>query len=668
MDAEEVLGALKTNLSGLDNEEAAARLKIFGPNVIKEYSRSSKIKIALRQFQSLLIIILVIAGIITIFLGEWIETGVIFAAVIVNAIFGFWQENKAESVIELLKTYVRVRARVRRNNQEHGIDASELVPGDIIRVTQGDRVPADARVVFANDLHVDEAILTGESLPVEKTPVSVRKEAVLADQECIVFAGTLVTQGVGTMIVCRTGGVTEFGQIASLVAKAEHEATPLQVAIQKFSIRASVILSAFTAMVFFIGIGAGHSYLDMFLTSIAIAVAAIPEGLPVALTVILAVGVERMAKRNGVVRKLVAAEALGDVTVILTDKTGTLTMAKMELADVLPLRGMDENTLISRALLNTSALIENKADLPSAWRMSGPIMEVALVRSAALRGIDVDTVKKNAVVDQSLPFNAVNKFSVSLMRDKDRPTLIFFGAPDILVERSTLGGAERERILATIDSLARAGKRVLGVATKETRRGKDHPLTPDLDATSLQLEGLITFHDPVRPSALGAIRRVERAGIRTIIVTGDHLGTAESVARDVGLLFKDSATIEATDLAKLSDKELAQRLASLRVIARVTPLDKVRIVRALQRMGEIVAMTGDGVNDAPSIKQADIGITMGSGTEVARSVADLVLLDDNFETIAAAVDEGRQIMSNIRKVIVYLLSTVIDYKSEKHTS
>jgi len=661
MPPEEVADALETDIDrGIDEAESLRRYALFGGNTIERPHRTSGFVIFLRQFNSPLILILLGATLLTLAISHYRDALFIFIAVLANVTLGFYQEHKAERVLSELKSYLKQRARVVRGDVEHEIDAERIVPGDIIRLSQGDRVPADARVVFANDLRVDEAILTGESLPVEKTVVAVREEDVLADQGCVVFAGTLVTQGVGTMIVCRTGGTTEFGKIASLVAKAEHEATPLQVAIQKFSIRASIVLSAFTAMIFFIGIGAGHSYLDMFLTSVAIAVAAIPEGLPVALTVILAVGVERMAKRNGVVRKLVAAEALGDVTVILTDKTGTLTMAKMELADVLPLRSMDEHTLISRALLNTSVLVENKADLPSAWRMSGPIMEVALVRSAALRGIDVETVKKNAAIDQSLPFNAVNKFSVSLMRDKDRPTLIFFGAPDILVERSTLGGAERERILATIDSLARAGKRVLGVATKETRRGKDHPLTPDLDATSLQLEGLITFHDPVRPSALGAIRRVERAGIRTIIVTGDHLGTAESVARDVGLLFKDSATIEATDLAKLSDKELAQRLASLRVIARVTPLDKVRIVRALQRMGEIVAMTGDGVNDAPSIKQADIGITMGSGTEVARSVADLVLLDDNFETIAAAVDEGRQIMSNIRKVIVYLLSTVMD--------
>ncbi|OGG79537.1 hypothetical protein A3A39_00820, partial [Candidatus Kaiserbacteria bacterium RIFCSPLOWO2_01_FULL_54_13] len=415
-----------------------------------------------------------------------------------------------------------------------------------------------------------------------------------------------------------------------------------------------------TALVFFVGIVSGHSYLAMFLTSVAIAVSAIPEGLPVALTVILAVGVERMAKRGGVVRKLIAAEALGDVTVILTDKTGTLTKAAMELSDVLPMGGTDENELIKRALINASVLIENKEDAPTTWRMSGPLMEVALVRSAALRGIYADHVKKGTHVDQTLPFSSVTKFSVSLIRERDAQKLVFFGAPDILVRHSKLDADERRGILAQIDSLARSGKRVLGVAVKDIGNARHFSLTRDLDLKDLAFEGLITFRDPVRPEARDVVRRVERAGIRTIIVTGDHIGTAQTVAREVGLPVGPDSAVEASELAGLSDERFAERLSSLSVIARVSPLDKVRILKALQKSGEIVAMTGDGVNDAPSIKEADVGIAMGSGTEVARDVADLVLLDDNFETIAAAVDEGREIMGNIRKVIVYLFSTVMD--------
>ena len=659
--AEEVAAALQTDIHrGISDGEVQVRRELFGTNSIEHTHRASGFGIFFTQFQSPLILILLAAAATTLTIGHLRDTLFILIAVIANVILGFYQEHKAERALAELKSYLRERARVIRDGVEREMDAEHLVPGDLIRLSQGDRVPADARILFSNDLQVDEAILTGESLPVEKTVEAVPPETDLADQRCMAFAGTLVTQGVGTALIARTGGSTEFGKIAALVARAEHEATPLQIAIQKFSLRASILLGVLTVVVFFVGVAVGHSYLDMFLTSVAIAVAAIPEGLPVALTVILTVGVERMAKRNGVVRKLVAAEALGDVSVILTDKTGTLTMAKMELSDVIPLRDMSENALLERALLNANVLIENPNDPPGEWRVSGPIMEVALVRAAALAGIHVERVKKSAIIDQALPFNAVNKFSVSLLRKADTHILVFFGAPDILVERSTLDEPTRRQMHATINALARAGKRVLGVAVKETHRRHDLSLSHDLDATKLEFEGFIAFSDPVRPSVVEAIRRVERGGIRTVIVTGDHLGTAETIAKEVGLPISEYSSIEASELARLSDEEFARRLPHLRVIARVSPLDKVRIVRTLRSMGEIVAMTGDGVNDAPSIKEADVGIAMGSGTEVARSVADLVLLDDNFETIAAAVDEGRQIMSNIRKVIVYLLSTVMD--------
>ncbi|MBI4079608.1 HAD-IC family P-type ATPase [Candidatus Kaiserbacteria bacterium] len=657
---EQVAESLETDLHrGISNEEAARRRKMFGANSIEHIHRSSAFEIFFRQFESPLILILLAAAATTLAISHFRDTFFILIAVLANVALGFYQEHKAERALSELKSYLRQRARVVREVGEREIDAEHLVPGDLIRLSQGDRVPADTRIVFGNDLQIDESILTGESLPVEKAVESSAEGAELADQSAMAFAGTLVTQGIGTAIVCRTGSSTEFGKIATLVAKAEREETPLQQAIRRFSLRASLFLGALTIIVFFAGIALGHSYIDMFLTSVAIAVAAIPEGLPVALTVILAVGVERMAKRKGVVRKLVAAESLGDVSVILTDKTGTLTMAKMELSDVLPIRG-DERTLITRALLNTGVLIENPQDPPNEWRMSGPIMEVALVRAAASRGIDIARVKAVEQIEQTLPFNAVNKFSISLVREGDHHRLIFFGAADVLVSRSTLTPLERTRLTASIDGLARSGKRVLGVATKVTRRERGVSLSRHPDAEHLEFEGFIAFSDPVRPSVVEAIRRVERAGIKTVIVTGDHLGTAETIARLAGLPLSEGSAIEATELQRLGEEEFAERLGRLRVIARVSPLDKVRIVRTLQKSGEIVAMTGDGVNDAPSIKQADVGVAMGSGTEVARSVADLVLLDDNFETIASAVDEGRQIMGNIRKVLVYLLSTVMD--------
>ncbi|MBI4093905.1 HAD-IC family P-type ATPase [Candidatus Kaiserbacteria bacterium] len=646
---------------GLSEEEAGRRLNMFGENSIERVHRSTALGIFLKQFESPLILILVGAALVTLSISHYRDTLFILVAVLANVALGFYQEHKAERALSELKSYLRERARIVRAGSEREIDAAHLVPGDLIRLSQGDRVPADARIVSANDLQLDEAILTGESLPVEKSAESVTSEAELADQLSLVFAGTLVTEGVGTAVVCRTGSATEFGKIATLVARAEHEATPLQAAIQTFSLRASFFLALLTVVVFIAGVAAGHSYIDMFLTSVAIAVAAIPEGLPVALTVILAVGVERMAKRNGVVRKLVAAEALGDVSVILTDKTGTLTVAKMELTHVVPLRGEDEQRVLECALLNANVLIENKDDPPSEWRVSGPIMEVALVRAAADRGIDVARVQASAKIEQWLPFNPVNKFSASLLSEGERHRIVLLGAPDVLIARSTLSMEERREMLSKIDALAREGKRVLGLASKESHRHRDFSLARMAGAADhLVLEGLIAFSDPVRATVPEAIRRVEAAGIRVVIVTGDHLGTAETIARAAGIPLSAGSAIEAAALMRLDDATFAKRLASLRVIARVSPLEKVRIVRALKKSGEVVAMTGDGVNDAPSIKEADVGVAMGSGTEVARSVADLVLLDDNFETIAAAVDEGRQIMANIQKVIVYLLSTVMD--------
>jgi P-type Ca2+ transporter type 2C len=644
---------------GITDDEARQRLSVFGKNILEQPKTSPALRILINQFRSPLILVLIFAAIVTIVIGHYRDAFFILTAIVINAILGFYQEHKAEQALAELTTYLRLRARVIRGGAERDIDADLLVPGDILRLSQGDRVPADGRFVFVNDLQVDEAILTGESLPVTKDTEPSDAGASLGDQRSSAFAGTLITQGVATVIVCRTGEDTEIGKIALLVGASERETTPLQKAIQRFSIQSSIVLAVLTVIVFFIGIAAGHSTLDMFLISIAIAVSAIPEGLPVAMTVILAVGVERMARRNGVVRKLVAAEALGSTTLILTDKTGTLTMAKMALARVVPAGDLDEQTLISRALLNINVLIENPNEAPDTWRMSGRPLETALAHAAAMRGILFTKLADLGEVLQTLPFNAVNKFSATLLREPDKThRLLFFGAPDILVGHSALSGKAKEEMLAQIHSLASAGERVLGVASKLIQPTGDFSFEHPASSAHLSFDGLLTFRDPVRPSIKDTIRRLEYAGITTAIVTGDHRGTAEAVAKEAGIEVPVGGVIEAQELSEMSDAELAERLPSLRVFARVTPTDKVRIAKAFQKAGEIVAMTGDGVNDAPSIKQADVGIAMGSGTEVSRSVADLVLLDDNFETIAAAVDEGRQIVNNIRKVLVYLLSSI----------
>ena len=657
----DVAGALQTDVErGLSEAEAQERLQTFGPNVIERPRQLSWPAVLLGQFKSPLILVLLIAGGVTLVIGHYRDASFILAAVLVNTLLGFYQEFKAEKALAELTTYLKQRSRVIRDGTERELDAASIVPGDCLRLMQGDRVPADGRLSFVNDLQVDESILTGESLPVSKSVAPSALSATLGDQRSMVFAGTLVTQGIGTAVVCRTDFSTELGKIAALVADQRREETPLQKKIRVFSLQLGGFLGILTLLVFGTGIAFGYSYLDMFLTSVAIAVAAVPEGLPVAMTVILAIGVQRMARRKGVVRKLVAAEALGSTTVILTDKTGTLTQANMALSKLLPSAGEDEERLLEFALLNANILIENPHEPPTAWRMSGRVLEMALVRSAALRGVTIERAKDAFSVLNFLPFNAVNKFSASLIRDGGKHLLVFFGAPDILVTHSALSPVGQEELLGQIDALARAGELVMGIATKEVETKEDFSFSKDLKLSQLSFRGLLTLHDPVRPGARDAIRRVAEAGIRTMIVTGDHRGTAEAIAREVGMRLGEGDALDARELRLLSDEDLKKRLPTLRVISRVSPLDKMRVVQVLQSMGEVVAMTGDGVNDAPSIKQADVGIAMGSGTEVARDVADLVLLDDNFETIVAAVEEGRQIMHNIRKVLVYLLSSVAD--------
>lgn len=658
---DETTSILDTDVSvGLSREEAEHRLKVYGRNSIKSSKESSQTEIFLRQFTSPLIMILIVAMAVTVAISHYKDAIFIGIAVVVNSLLGFYQENKAERALASLKGYLKQKSRVIRNGTEQEIDTEEIVIGDLIRLSQGDRVPADARLIFVNDFQVNESVLTGESLPTIKSIGANKTDSGLGDQTSMVFAGTLATQGVASALVCRTDNHTEFGKIATLIASTEHEKTPLQKAISKFSARSSIVLTGFTFFVFALGISAGYSGLDMFLTSVAIAVSAIPEGLPVALTVILSVGVQRMARRKGVVRKLIAAETLGSTTIILTDKTGTLTVANMELTEVISLNSTPEQRLIERALTNTDVLIENPDDKVESWRMNGRIMEVALVRGASMRGITLKQALNIDKIIQTSPFNAVRKFSATLINEEGRHMLVLFGAPDILLKHATITDDQRKHLHSQIDSLASKGSRVLGVAHKEIQVIDDFSISNDLDLSGISMDGLFVFHDPVRKEIKDAIHKVSQAGIKTVIMTGDHRGTAEAVAREVGMELVSGSVLDASEIGNMLEEDLKERLRSVKVISRVTPLDKLRIAKLYQESGEIVAMTGDGVNDAPSIKQANVGIAMGSGTEVARSVADLVLLDDNFETIVAAVEEGRQIMGNVRKVLVYLLSNVAD--------
>lgn len=658
---EETLKILQTSNEGLANEEAINRLKSFGLNAIETKDSFLGLKLLLNQFRSPLIFILILAGIVTFFLKDRIDTFVIFGAVIVNVLLGFYQENKAENVLELLKSYVKTRSRVRRSGSEEIIDASNLVPGDIIRITQGDKIPADGRIIFANNFAVDESVLTGESLPVEKKIDTLEPNVPVSDRTSMIFGSTLAVGGFADIVITATGINMEFGRIASLISEKRKTQTPLQAAISRFSFLSGVILLVLTVMLFGLGVYLKYDAFEMFLIAVAVAVSAVPEGLPIALTVILAVGVEQLARRNGVVRKLLAAETLGSTNLILTDKTGTLTEAKMELTAIIPSKGSSPERvadLLKEAITTVDVVIENPDESFEKWRMFGNIMEVALVEGAAKRGIFINQVFKESPIFDRLAFNSNSKYAASVHAHNGGRRMMLLGAPEILLNFTNLSEEEKNEVVKEIDERAFSGERVLGVISKEPC--PDYRNLDGHNFSDFNFDGLITFQDPLRKGVFESMNRIHDAGVRTIIVTGDHKGTAEAVARELGLIDGKGAVLTGDDLNYLTKEELSSRADEVSVYARVTPEQKVTIAKLYQEKGYIVAMTGDGVNDAPALEAADIGVALGSGTDVTKSAADLVILDNNYETIVIAIEQGRKIFDNIKKVVVYLLSNSLD--------
>lgn len=662
MQKDEALSVFETSARGLSDGEIKKRLALFGYNTISEHLRLSHLELFLRQFKNPLVLILLGAGAVTVFLGEWINAAVIGAAVLANTILGFWQENKAEHVVRLLRTYIRARVKVRRGDLEQEIDASELVPGDIALLSPGDRVAADMRLIHANHLEADEAVITGESMPVEKEDVILSPATLLPERRSMVFCGTLVTQGIGEALVVATGNNTEFGKIANMVGKNKTEQTPLERAVNAFAKMASLIVFCVIVALFLLGIWYGRAPYDMFLIAVAVAVSAVPEGLPVALTVVLAVGVERLARRQGVVRKMLAAETLGSASMILADKTGTLTQAKMEVTDIVPYHALhDERTkheIIKKALYNANVIVEETNDKVAAWRFVGSPLESALVRFAFEKDIiSFAEFRKDETIDR-IPFSSVYKFSAARVEEKGKHTMLLFGAPEILLSFTDLDQEEKKKIEADINCRAKNGERVTAVAARELQPEEDMHAKETLAHFSFL--GLISFRDPLRTGVKDAILAIAKAGVKTVIVTGDHPATAEAVARELGLVDGKGAVLTGDDLRYLTHEELKVRAADTTVFARVTPEQKMMLVELFQERGEVVALAGDGVNDAPALARADIGVALGSGTDVTKQAADLIILDNNFETIVRAIFEGRKIMGNIRKVIVYLFANVFD--------
>ncbi len=673
MSAEDSLAILKTSNLGLIETEISERKDIFGKNKIISKKHFVKLKILLRQFESPLIYILVLAGLVTLFLEDFNDSIFIFIAVFINVALGFYQENKAERALEGLADYLKKTSRVVRGGRIRKVDIEELVPGDIINFSNGDSVPADCRIIQSSNILVDESILTGESLPVEKGVKSVGLMVGLGDKRSMIFSGTSVVEGVGSAVVVSTGKNTELGSIASMIAGIKDEDTPLQKNINSFAKKLTVLVLFLSSLVFVLGIFYEYSVLEMFTMSVAIAVAAVPEGLAISLTVILAVGVERLAKKNGVVRRLSSAETLGDTSIILTDKTGTLTEAKMNLVGV-KFFGDDvqnnilecQRTILKFAILCTDARVENPEDPISEWKIIGKSLDSALIKGSAKEfGMKEFEIRDGVIYADRLPFNSLNRFSAVKVVEDGKEITLMIGAPEVVLKmchkfywnnKKNILNEERNSILKEVHKNALDGYRVLSVAFSDRETGlKD---IKKIDGFSFL--GNILLKDPIRKEVGQVIGEIGKEGIRTIIVTGDHTGTAISVAREIGMEIGKNSVIEQHELDMLDDKELKNRLSEVKVFSRINPESKVRIAKLFQEFGYIVAMTGDGVNDAPALKQADVGIAVGSGSGVARESSDLVLLDDSFHTIVSAIDEGRRILQNIRKVLVFCLASLFD--------
>lgn len=668
--------------TGLTDDDAAARLLKHGPNRPKSQPRRHAARRLLDQLIQPLVAVLIVAGIVTALLGEWVDTGVILGVVIINAIVGFIQEGRAESALAALARAVSTEATVLRGGGTRRIAAEQLVPGDIVHLAAGDKVPADLRLVQGRELRTAEAALTGESLPVAKQTTPLDTDTRLADRGNMAYAGTHVVAGRGTGIVVATGTATETGRIARLIAEAPQLETPLTRKMAAFSRQLLWAILLLAMLTFAVGVGRGESAFDMFMAAVALAVGAIPEGLPAALTITLAIGVGRMARRRAIIRRLPAVEALGSTTVICSDKTGTLTENVMTVRDIwagnahyavtggepggIELAGQPatvgwalKEVLVAGALCNDAA-IRREADR---WQITGDPTEAALLVAARKGKLDEATLRDLFPRLDELPFDASRQAMATLHQEVDERIVYVKGAlerllpacADMLDTHGRHWPLDAESIAERAAAMAANGLRVLALA----RKAHDSDTLADADiAAGLTFVGLVGMVDPPRQQATAAVAACRAAGIRVKMITGDHAATALAIARQVGICDEAGRVLTGRELALLDEAGMRAAVREVDVFARVEPEQKLRLVGALQANGEVVAMTGDGVNDAPALKQSDIGIAMGrSGTEVAKEAADMVLTDDDFATIEAAVEEGRGVYDNLVKFITWTLPT-----------
>ncbi len=683
---DEVRERLRSSPEGLEGTEAASRLAAVGPNRLPAPPREGLLKRFFKHFNDLLIYLLLGAAAITALLNHWVDTVVILGVVVINAAIGFFQEGKAEQALAGIRKLLSQHAHVRRDGDWEEVEADTLVPGDLVRLRSGDRVPADLRLVEALNLRIEESALTGEAMPAEKDTSPVAAEAGVGDRHGMAYSGTLVAAGRGLGIVTGTGTGTELGRINRMLAEVETLATPLTKQMARFSRALSVVIVGLAGVMMLAGWALHRTpWAELFFAAIGFAVAAIPEGLPAVLTITLAIGVQRMAQRRAITRKLGAVETLGAVTVICSDKTGTLTRNEMTARQVVTSAGAyavegigyaPEGRLLREgqpatvedhadlramaegwALCNDAELVEAEGQ----WTVLGTPTEGALQVVARKAGFKTEGYERLAVI----PFESENKFMATLNRHGDGGgRVLLSGAPDRLLDRC---GAQRGMEGASepldrafwedqIERLSADGLRVLAVAAREAGEGQ-HELTLDDIAGDMVFLGIVGILDPPRPEAIKAIKICRAAGIRVKMITGDHAGTATAIGREMGI-GDDHPAIDGARLEAASDDELRTLVREHDIYARTSPEHKLRIVQALQANGEVVAMTGDGVNDAPALKRADVGVAMGiKGTEATKEAADIVLTDDNFATIERAVEEGRTIYDNLRKAILFILPT-----------
>lgn len=625
---------METDRDGLTKKEAKKRLEKYGPNKLPETPPPSSLELIIQQFKSPLVYVLVAAGVVTLFLGDYTDSAIIFFVVLVNSLLGFYQEKKASNALESLKALVHPTVDVIRDGKEITINSEDVVPGDIVELEQGEKIPADGKLIKSNRFFVEEAVLTGESVPVDKK----------VDDP--VFMGTIVSSGLALMEVEKTGEETEMGKIAESVQKPDED-TPLTIQLKNFSNQLTVLVVVLTVIVFIIGFFTGKDFVEVFKTAVALAVSSIPEGLLIALTVVLTVGMQRILKKKGLVRNLVSAETLGGVTTICVDKTGTLTYGKLEVDEV---HGSVDDICIQHFASSEDPIMTTTHD----WLKDN---------STHFNELE-ENFNEDCTMLDSIPFIPQNRFFASLIEHKNKDRELFVnGAPELLLGLSKLPQEEKDKIHQQIDKLTKQGKRVIGMARKDLPDTDQKIDENQVKEGGLTWVGLVVFSDRVRKGIKESFEQTKQAGIKTIVITGDYADTAKTVMKELGMSLTEDRIFLGDDIEGLSVSELAAKLSKVNkedeyavLFARTKPEQKLKVIDALKKNNEVVAMMGDGVNDAPALHKADIGIVVGEATDVAKESADLVLLDSSFKTIVEAIREGRGIFDNIRKIILYLMS------------